>query len=140
MGTVQRTNVIHRADFLLLPAFKNLVGVLETCLTGLEDGAVTCLLNDLHGKTIGLEPGVHQCDLCFDRITVGDAQCFQDRKIILIISGTGLLRFFDGGDALLGPCKGNLFDVADALVIVADAVLDQIVDQVYGHAEAIIEK
>lgn len=73
-------------DFFLLPALEDLVRILETCLSGLENGTVTCLLDDLHGKTIRLEPGIHKRDLCLNRVTVRDPQRLENRKIFLIIT------------------------------------------------------
>ena len=68
------------------PALEDFVRILETCLSGLENGTVTCFLDDLHGKTISLEPGIHKRDLCLNRVTVRDPQRLEDCKIFLIIT------------------------------------------------------
>ena len=83
---IQRTDVVQSFDFFLLPALEDFVRILETCLSGLENGTVTCLLDDLHGKTIRLEPGIHKRDLCLNRVTVRDPQRLENRKIFLIIT------------------------------------------------------
>jgi len=124
----------------LFPAFQNLVCILEAGLTCLKDSTVAGFLDDLHGKAIGSKPGVHQCDLCLYGIAVGDSESLENRKIVFIISGAGLLGFFHRGNPLLSPGKSHLLDVADALVIVAHAIFNQIFDQVSRHAKAIIEE
>ena len=120
----------HRSyGHLFFPAFQNLVCILEAGLTCLKDSTVAGFLDDLHGKAIGSKPGVHQCDLCLYGIAVGDSESLENRKIVFIISGARLLGFFHRGNPLLSPGKSHLLDIADALVIVAHAIFNQIFDQ-----------
>ena len=137
---IQSMDVIDRMYIFLFPAFQNLVCILEAGLTCLKDSTVAGFLDDLHGKAIGSKPGVHQCDLCLYGIAVGDSESLENRKLVFIISGAGLLGFFHRGKPLLSPGKSHLLDVADALVIVAHAIFNQIFDQVSRHAKAIIEE
>lgn len=67
----------------IFPSGKDFICILETWLSGRENCTAAGFLDDIHGKTIIIQPGVHKRNLCIYRISSADSHWFKIVKYSL---------------------------------------------------------
>ena len=76
-----------------MPIVQDFGGVLVVDLSCLGNGSCAGFGNNIHRKTIVIDPVIEGIDFCWQWISVTDAQCLQDGKIVSMEGGSFLFGF-----------------------------------------------
>ena len=102
-------------------------------------GPVAGLQDQLVRKAVLPAPALDVAKLGGSGRAAGDAEGLQDTVAAPAVEGSALLCLLRCPDLTVRPGQGHLLYVVHALVPVLHAVLYQVLDQVRGHAQLVIE-
>ena len=114
-------------NVLLMPVGQNAVCVFKAVFVCCHDGALTGLKNNVIFESEFFNPAVYVFRFLGGRDIVFP-QFSHNGINILVIKKSLFLRLLGGGNSLLSPVNGNLFNILEILFALVHAILEQVID------------
>ena len=139
MVLIQRLNIAFVVNTRLMPACQNTVRIFKAVAVRGEYRALAGGKNYIAFKAVEFPPAVNirHLRLRGEIVFSEGAHDFVNVLVVFSCQSSGLLL---GGDALLGPAYGHFFYVTEIPLAAVDAVLDQIIGQIFGESQFIHDK